>query len=110
MHFKVFSLKKCYKWICVFIICVSILAISYVIKGKQNCKLQTENLIEQVETIETKIVEEEVKQKEEEKIIFTVKEPTLEIPEEYSGWDVIRKTNSTKNKFSNIYNRDYDKR
>ena len=52
MHFKVFSLKRCYKWIFVFIFCISILTVSYAIKEKQNRKKQIEYLINKMEEIE----------------------------------------------------------
>lgn len=101
MHFKVFSLKRCYKWIFVFIFCILILTVSYAIKEKQNSKKQTENLINQVEEIENKLETEEkleiIDEKVEKKIVFKTKEPTLEIPKEYEGWDVIRKTYYSQN-------------
>lgn len=100
MHFKVFSLKKCYKWFLIFIFCMFLLTISYSIKEKNISKQQAERLIQQVENIEYKVeekIKEEVIEDNKNKIIIKPKEPTLNIPNEYEGWEVIRKIDNTKN-------------
>lgn len=63
------------------------LLVCLVAKENTDSKTQAEQLIRQVEKIERK--EETKPRPQENEVIFPVTEPTLKIPKEYEGWDVI---------------------
>lgn len=87
MQFKVVSLKRCYKWVCALGIVIILMITCILTKGNMASQAQTESLINQAKEIEN--IEEEQKQIAENPMLLSVKEPTLAIPKEYDGWDVV---------------------
>lgn len=90
MHFKVFYLKKCYKWICGFILIIIVISISLYERGETIKKEQTEILMQQAEKIEEE-QKNTITKSEQIEMTFPKEEITLAIPEEYDGWTVIGK-------------------